>query len=101
MVERMEVILKKRFQSKVDKLLFYLEQEFGKKGIDTFRRSLLSGLEINKKKFPESGAPTILENVRSFRAGKHIRVYYKVKGNQLIILNMYDLRQDPSKNIFK
>jgi plasmid stabilization system protein ParE len=100
MVERMEVILKKRFQSKVDKLLFYLEQEFGKKGIDTFRRSLLSGLEIIKK-YPESGAPTILENVRSFRAGKHIRVYYKVKGNQLIILNMYDLRQDPSKNIFK
>jgi hypothetical protein len=50
MVERMEVILKKRFQSKVDKLLFYLEQKFGKKGIDTFRRSLLSGLEINKKK---------------------------------------------------
>jgi plasmid stabilization system protein ParE len=100
MVERMEVILKNRFQSKVDKLLFYLEQEFGKKGIDTFRRSLLSGLEIIKK-YPESGAPTILENVRSFRAGKHIRVYYKVKGNQLIILNMYDLRQDPSKNIFK
>ena len=96
----MEIILRKRFQAKVDKLLIYLEKEFGKKGTDTFRRSLLSGFEIIKK-YPESGAPTTVENVRSFRAGKHIRVYDKVKENQLIILNMYDLRQNPSKNIFK
>lgn len=96
----MEIILKKRFQSKVDELLLYLEKEFGKKGVDSFRRSLLAGMEIIKK-FPESGAPTLVKNVRSFRAGKHIRVYYKVQANQLIILNIYDLRQDPSKNIYK
>ena len=42
----MEIILKKRFQSKVDKLLLYLEKEFGKKGVDSFSRSLLAWMEI-------------------------------------------------------
>jgi plasmid stabilization system protein ParE len=100
LVEAMEIIVRKRFQSKVDKLLLYLETEFGKKGVDTFRMSLIAGIEIIKK-FPETGAPTTVENVRSFRAGKHVRVYYKVFRNQLIILNMYDLRINPSKNIFR
>lgn len=99
MVEQMEIILKKRFQSKLDKLLIYLNSEFGEKGVQTFRQSLLSGF-YRIKKFPESGSPTGAEEIRSFRAGNHVRVYYKVIGQVIWILNLYDMRQNPSKNIY-
>ena len=50
----MEVIYRKRFVNKLEKLLRYISDEFGEKGIVTFKNSLQNRLHTIKQ-FPESG----------------------------------------------
>jgi plasmid stabilization system protein ParE len=96
----MDIVFKKRFQKKVSKLSLYLEKSFGQGSVKKFWSAFDHQISIIRK-FPESGAPTKIPGVRSFIAGKHSRVYYKVFDNNIVIINMYDMRQDPSKNIYK
>ena len=47
---------------------------------------------------PFAGIPSQkVKEVRSVFITKHNRVYYKVKGRKVIVLNMYDTRMNPKK----
>lgn len=96
----MDLVFKKRFQKKVSRLSLYLEKSFGQGSVKGFWLAFDHQISIIRK-FPESGAPTKISEVRPFIAGKHSRVYYKVVNNIILIINMYDMRQNPSKNIYK
>lgn len=50
-------------------------------------------------KQPYIGAPSsIAKSVRSILITKHNRIYYRIKGNQIEIVNMYDMRINPKRN---
>jgi len=91
-----QLIQKKRFKNKLVKLLDYLEIEWGFKVANAFLEKIDSHLELISQQ-PFVGKPEN-KNVRSISITKHNRVYYKVEGNRIKVLNMYDTRMNPKKN---
>jgi plasmid stabilization system protein ParE len=92
-----EIVLKKRFTNKLVKLLAYLEQEWSHKVAANFLQKIdLRIAQLSKQ--PLTGiSSTVLKDVRSVFITRHNRVYYKVKGKKVIVLNMYDTRMNPKK----
>ncbi len=39
-------------------------------------------------------------NVRSILLTKQNRLYYRIEGNKLVVLSIFDIRQNPAKNNF-
>src|SRR5688572_6091871 len=93
-----QIIVKVRFRKKVVRLLTYLEAEWGKSVADKFI------MEIDKRIKTLSEQPYIgsssdeNKNVRSILLTKHNRLYYRVKGDVIEIINLYDTRINPKKN---
>ena len=91
-----EVVISKRFSNKLLIVLDYLQNKFGKSVANEFQDKLIIRiyiLQIN----PFIGAPTGISNVRSTLITKHNRMYYRIKDNKLIILNLYDTRSNYKK----
>jgi plasmid stabilization system protein ParE len=96
-----QIIFKKRFQHKLEKLLIYLETEFGLLVAQRIAKQLDKKLHSLQQQ-PFIGTPSVnFSNVRSILAGKHKRIYYRVEGNKIVVLNMYDMRINPKKNRLK
>ena len=91
-----QIILKKRFTNKLIKLLAYLEKEWSPKVAANFLQKI--DLRIQQL----SGQPLTgisserIEGVRSVFITRYNRLYYKVKGKKVIVLNMYDTRMNPN-----
>ena len=93
-----EIILKKRFLNKVDKVLRYLEKEWSKKVARDFLLKIDRRIEQLTHQ-PEIGSPSErIPNVRGLVITLHNKMYYKISGNKIIVLNMYDTRMNPGKN---
>lgn len=92
-----QIILKKRFTNKLVKLLTYLEQEWSHKVATNFLQKI--DLRIQQlTRQPLTGISSErVEGVRSVFITRHNRLYYKVKGKKVIVLNMYDTRMNPKK----
>jgi plasmid stabilization system protein ParE len=76
----------------------YLLQEWPIKVASEFVRNVESRIETLSV-FPEIGIASLKEpGVRSIILTKHNKLYYKVADNKLEILNIFDTRQNPTKN---
>lgn len=96
-----KLIFKKRFQNKLEKLLIYLEKNFGLPVAQKFAKRLQRKFDVIQQQ-PHIGLPsTSFKNVRSVLAGKQNRIYYRVEKKTIVVLNMYDTRMNPAKNRFK
>jgi plasmid stabilization system protein ParE len=96
-----QIIFKKRFQDKLEKLLKYIESEFGPLVAQRFAKQLDKKFLILQQQ-PSMGKPSLyIANVRSIHAGKHNRLYYRIESNKIVILNMYDTRINPKRNSLK
>lgn len=93
-----QIIFKKRFLNKLEKLLTYIESEFGLLVAQRFAKQLdkkFQSLQLQ----PYAGTASVnFPNVRSILAGKHNRMYYRIESNEIVIINMYDTRINPKKN---
>ena len=94
-----KIIYKKRFVNKLDKLLIYLEKNWGEKVAHQFIDKLISKISVLKKQ-PEIGALTVYKNIRSLLITKHNKIFYRLDENSIEIINMIDTRRNPSKNPF-
>ncbi len=95
-----EVIYKKRFKNKLIKLLLYLEYEWGQRTADQFLNKIDERIETLKKQ-PLIGKPSERKpEVRTILITKHNRIYYKFSNKKIVILNMYDTRRNPKKNLY-
>lgn len=96
-----QIIFKKRFQDKLEKLLVYIEKEFGAATAKGFAQYLQRRFDaLQQQPFIGVKSSTI-ENVRSIIAGKRNRIYYRVEKNKIVVLNIYDTRSNPRKNKLK
>jgi plasmid stabilization system protein ParE len=92
-----QIIVKKRFTNKVQKVLSYLEKEWSHKVAAEFLLKIDRRIELISE-HPEIGRPSEkVKNVRGLLITRHNRMYYTVKNNKIIILNMYDTRMNPKK----
>jgi plasmid stabilization system protein ParE len=91
------IVFKKRFVNKLLKLENWLISEFGEKTArDIIEKIHFSIHQANT--FPSPGRRTSIPEIRSLFIPPYIRIYFTRNQENFIVLNMYDLRQNPSKN---
>lgn len=96
-----EIVIKKRFTNKVQKVLVYLENEWSHKAAVDFLTKIDRRIDLLTKQ-PHIGAPSAkIKDVRGLLITRHNKMYYKISGNKVIILNMYDTRMNPKRNPYK
>jgi plasmid stabilization system protein ParE len=52
-------------------------------------------------KHPYTGLSTKVANIRSVSITKHNRLYYRIWDKKLEIVNIFDTRRDPDKNLYR
>jgi plasmid stabilization system protein ParE len=93
-----EVIVKKRFTNKVQKTLIYLEKEWSNKTAANFLLKPDRKIQLLSE-YPFIGVPSSkIKSVGCILITRHNRMYYMIKGDKIIILNIYDTRIKPAKN---
>ena len=92
-----QIILKKRFTNKLVKLLAYLEKEWSHKVAANFLQKIDRRIQQLSGQLLTGISSERIEGVRSVFITRHNRLYYKVKGKKVIVLNMYDTRINPKK----
>jgi plasmid stabilization system protein ParE len=93
-----EIIIKKRFSNKVVKVLAFLENNWSHDVAAAFLLKVDRRFELLKN-HPHIGAPSKkINGVRGLLITRHNKMYYKIIGNKVVILNMYDTRMNPKKN---
>lgn len=90
----------KRADKKFDKILEYLILEWGENVTKAFVRKTYDFLDILSE-FLDIGSIENKENgIRGFTIIKQVNIFYKVKGDKIILLNFFDNRQNPHKKKF-
>ena len=93
----LKIVWTKRADRSFDKIIEYLEVEWGNKVVRSFVKKTYDLFDILME-FPEIGS---IENeeksIRGFTLIKQVTVFYKIKENELIILHFFDNRQNPKK----
>lgn len=93
-----QIIVKKRFTNRVQKVLAYLEKEWSHKVAVEFLLKIDRRIELLARQ-PHIGVLSAkVKDTRGLLITRHNRLYYKIKDNNVIILNMYDTRIHPKKN---
>lgn len=96
-----DIVVTTRFRKKLIKLLIYLEREWGKIVADNFLKKIDRRIQTLSKQ-PYIGQSANQDELsRSILVTKHNRLYYRIKINEIEILNLFDTRQNPSKNPLK
>ena len=86
-----------RADIKLDQIIIYLETEWGESVVKAFMRKLYDFLDILTE-FPEIGSMQYPDkNIRGFLLTKQISVFYKIEGEQIMVLDFFDNRSDPKK----
>ena len=79
----------------LDRLIIYLETEWGESVVQAFMRKLYDFLEILSE-FPEIGSMQYPEKrIRGFALTKQVSIFYRVDDNQIVLLDIFDNRSDP------
>ncbi|MEJ1242318.1 type II toxin-antitoxin system RelE/ParE family toxin [Chryseolinea sp. T2] len=91
----MKVFLSRRAVKSYTRIRDYIEEEWGESVAESFEVKV-NDLFTLLANYPEMG---ILEqkDIRSFQLTQQTRVFYRIKGNRLVILSLFDVRQDPKK----
>lgn len=75
-----------------------MEKEWSHQVAADFLIKIDRRLELLKKQ-PHIGATSAkIKDVRGLLITKHNKMYYKISGSKVVVLNMYDTRMNPKKN---
>ena len=91
----MEVLLTHRAERNYDSIKDYIRKEWGEKTRQEFIQKtdeLFSLLKI----YPGIGQIE-KDEIRGFRLTRQTRILYRIKGEKIIILAFFDVRQNPKK----
>lgn len=87
----------KHADKKYDKIIDYLIDEWGENATRAFIKKTFEFLDLLVD-FPEIGS---IENADSQICGfvlvKQLTIFYKIKGDTIVILKFYDNRQEPKR----
>lgn len=88
----------KRALNNFDKILEYIEKEYGKKSTRLFAIKVHNFID-NLQDFPELGTIQHAEKkIRGFVIVKQITIFYKIQDNRILILNFFDNRRMTKRN---
>ena len=96
----LEIQWSKKADRSFDSILDYIKGEFGENTTSKFVRKVHDFLELLSE-FPELGTEENKElNIRGFVIVKQITLFYKIRNQNIILLNFYYNRQKPKKKRF-
>jgi len=96
----LELFWSPRADKKFDTITDYLREEWGEKVTAAFVKKIYEFLELLVE-FPEIGKIENKDrNIRGFVIVKQVTVFYKIKGNRIILLNFFENQTKPSKKKF-
>ncbi len=82
----------------LESIIEYLKKDWSLEIAENFILEFYSKLEIISE-FPFAGNPSFKEkDVRKFLITKHNSLYYKIEAGKIILLDFFDMRQNPDKN---
>ena len=93
----MRISLTKRAEKNYRSIKDYITNEWGERVAEAFEQKTIDFLDLLED-FPEMGVVEVIEKqIRGFQLTKQTRVFYRIKGERIIILTFFDVRQDPKK----
>jgi len=94
----LKIVTKRRYINNIQKISSWISLQLGKKVAEEFVILVENKLKLLSK-LPKVGVETELKNIRSVLVGKGFqnKIYYTVKGNELVIINIRDTRRNPRK----
>jgi plasmid stabilization system protein ParE len=93
----MRISLTRRAEKSYRSIKDYITDEWGETVADAFEQKTVDFLDVLED-FPEIGAVEVIEKqIRGFQLTKQTRVFYRIKGERIIILTFFDVRQNPKK----
>ena len=96
----LEVYWSKRADKKFYQIHEFLLNEWGENVARAFTRKVYDFLDILSE-FPEIGTIENKEKgIRGFTIVKQVNLFYRIKGNKIILLTFFDNRQNPKKKRF-
>jgi plasmid stabilization system protein ParE len=88
------------FEKQFRKIIEYLKVEWSEQAALEFSETFLNLLELINTHPYISVESHKYKSVRRILVTKQNVLYYRVKGNTIYLLELFDTRQDPSKNKF-
>jgi plasmid stabilization system protein ParE len=93
----MKVFFTKLAFKKFNSIKDYITKEWGANVALTFNQKTSDFLDLLEA-FPEIGTEEVKEKqIRSFQLTNQTRVFYRIKGDKIIVLTFFDVRQNPKK----
>lgn len=91
----------KLFVKKITDLLEYLENNWGKKVAFEFKKNLDKKM-LRLIEEPDAGRnSTKVSDVQWILITRHNKLYYRIKGEIIYIITLFDTRQNPKKNKYE
>jgi plasmid stabilization system protein ParE len=91
----------KEFLNNVLTILAYIEKEWGIKSSEKFQTILDSKID-SLSIHPKIGrAITRNKHIRKLMITKHNKIYYKIRHNEIIILTLFESKQNPNRNKYE
>ena len=96
----LEIKWSKKADQKFDKILEYLILNWGENVTKNFVKKVYDFLDILAE-YPEIGSIENKEKgIRGFTIVKQVNIFYRIKDQNIILLDFFDKRQDPKKKRF-
>ena len=93
----LEIEWSKRADKSFDRIIDFLQAEWGDQVVKAFVKKTYDFLEILAE-FPEIGSIQFQERgIRGFTLIKQVIVFYKIQGKSIILIDFFDTRQNPKK----
>jgi plasmid stabilization system protein ParE len=93
----LKIVWSSRAKLKFDLIISYLIKEWGEKSAKQFICKVFDFLEILSE-YPEIGSvENKIKSIRGFTIVKHVNIYYRIKGDSIILILFFDNRQNPKK----
>jgi plasmid stabilization system protein ParE len=93
----MKIFFTKRANKNFHSIKERIFVKYGERVAEAFELKLDNFLDILEN-FPEIGSVEVIEKqIHGFQLTKQTRVFYRIKGEIIVILTFFDVRQDPKK----
>jgi plasmid stabilization system protein ParE len=97
MKDTFKIVWSKRAYNNLAKIIRYLEENWTEKEIGKFAGELDRSIEIIKKNPLTFHSSNRKPSLRKVVITKHNTLYYKIEGQTIKLVTVFDTRQDPKK----
>lgn len=95
----MKILFTRRAKKSYHSIKARLSRKWGENLALAFEEKTIQFFSLLEK-FPEMGTVEFEEKqIRGFSLTKQTRLFYRLKGERIIILNFFDVRQNPKKKL--